>query len=106
MRCARAIAAGPKVDSQTQPVFDDEGGDDDDDGGEAEFGNSSIQGSEIPQQTHATLISNFCPTMQKEAHPKIIGMTDSSVGKREGRLIALPQSPFLALMSGQSAPLF
>ena len=38
MRCARAIAAGPKVDSQTQPVFDDEGGDDDDDGGEAEFG--------------------------------------------------------------------
>ena len=75
MRCARAIA-GPKVDFQTQPVFDEERHHSDDDGGGG-----------------------------VEAHPKIIGMTDSEgKGGREGRLIALPQS-FLAL-TGQSAPLF
>ena len=55
MRCARAIA-GPKVDFQTQPVFDEERHhSDDDDGGGV------------------------------EAHPKIIGMTDSEgKGGREG----------------------
>ena len=54
MRCARAIAAAlprPRVDFQTQPVFD-ENDDDDDDG--------------------------------SKAHPKIIGMTDSS-GREGGK---------------------
>ena len=82
MRCARDCqptdrpTAGPKVDFETQPVFDDEG-------------------------RRLRLLRRGV-----EAHPKIIGMTDSEGKEKEregGRLIA-PQS-FLPL-TGQSAPLF
>ena len=69
----------------------------------------AIAGPKVDFQTNQFLMRNAITANDDgggvEAHPKIIGMTDSEgKGGREGRLIALPQS-FLAL-TGQSAPLF